>query len=289
MTRLVDHRIITADVAQEVDRLLRLQPVALLIQVGNELAKLPEVDDDRVASPSDVSARVQRQVLTSLHGEAADHLKRAVSDASDVDRMRGVVEKLNAELAHRTSELKRLEGLRVAQETELERFRRADRVKARVVGIDLADGRDRLSSMYATLDDDGKLTVERLETEQAERLDSVHAHAGRSPVPDVLRLTVREVRSGDLRTAYAIVWDHAKVDGGARIPFQHGEVKDHGWNGATMESLLLIVADRLRTFQAGPYPSNENLRALTAVETAIATLGERTRRLHASQPVDGGA
>jgi len=60
------------------------------------------------------------------------------------------------------------------------------------------------------------------------------------------------------------------------ILFQNGPIAENGVNGITQEVLLEIVADRLRSFQAGPYASRENAIALTHVETAQLWLHKRT-------------
>lgn len=60
------------------------------------------------------------------------------------------------------------------------------------------------------------------------------------------------------------------------IRFQNGPINENGVNGITQEVLLEIVADRLRSFQAGPYSSKENAVALTHVETAQLWLHKRT-------------
>lgn len=62
----------------------------------------------------------------------------------------------------------------------------------------------------------------------------------------------------------------------AVIMFQCGPINEHGVNGITQEALLAIVADRLRSFQAGPFSSRENAVALTHVETAMLWLHKRT-------------
>ena len=61
------------------------------------------------------------------------------------------------------------------------------------------------------------------------------------------------------------------------ILFQNGTIPETGVNGVTHEALLAIVADRLRSFQAGPYSCDENARALVHVESAQRALQERTR------------
>jgi hypothetical protein len=60
------------------------------------------------------------------------------------------------------------------------------------------------------------------------------------------------------------------------ILFQNGPINEAGINGLTQEVLLAIVADRLRSFQAGPYACRENALALTKIEEAQHWLHSRT-------------
>lgn len=60
------------------------------------------------------------------------------------------------------------------------------------------------------------------------------------------------------------------------IRFQNGPIAENGINGLTQEVLLAIVADRLRSFQAGQYACRENAVALTHIETAQLWLHKRT-------------
>lgn len=62
------------------------------------------------------------------------------------------------------------------------------------------------------------------------------------------------------------------------IIFQNGPVDGdgNGVNGITHEALLAIVADRLRSFQAGPYSCKANACALTHIEEAQHWLQQRT-------------
>jgi len=62
------------------------------------------------------------------------------------------------------------------------------------------------------------------------------------------------------------------------IVFQNGpiSVDGNGVNGVTHESLLAIVADRLRSFQKGPYSCKANACALTHIEEAQHWLQQRT-------------
>ena len=60
------------------------------------------------------------------------------------------------------------------------------------------------------------------------------------------------------------------------VVFQNGPINENGVNGITQEVLLAIVADRLRSFQAGPYACRENALALTKIEEAQHWLQQRT-------------
>lgn len=63
---------------------------------------------------------------------------------------------------------------------------------------------------------------------------------------------------------------------GMDIFFQNGPINEAGVNGVTQEVLLAIVADRLRSFQSGPYACRENALALTKIEEAQHWLHSRT-------------
>jgi hypothetical protein len=60
------------------------------------------------------------------------------------------------------------------------------------------------------------------------------------------------------------------------ILFQNGPIPENGTNGITHEVLLAIVADRLRSFQKGPYSCKANACALTHIEEAQHWLQQRT-------------
>jgi hypothetical protein len=64
----------------------------------------------------------------------------------------------------------------------------------------------------------------------------------------------------------------------AMVIFQNGPIPENGVNGVTQETLLAIVIDRLRAFQAGPFACQENADALASCEDALNLLQERTRR-----------
>lgn len=60
------------------------------------------------------------------------------------------------------------------------------------------------------------------------------------------------------------------------VLFQNGPINEAGVNGLTHEVLLAIVADRLRSFQQGPFASRYNALALTHIEDAQNWLNRRT-------------
>lgn len=63
----------------------------------------------------------------------------------------------------------------------------------------------------------------------------------------------------------------------ATVFFQNGPVKENGVNGCHQEDLLLIVADRLKSFQAGPFACEDNAEALGHIRAALECLGRRTK------------
>lgn len=63
---------------------------------------------------------------------------------------------------------------------------------------------------------------------------------------------------------------------GVNIIFQNGPINEVGVNGVTQEVLLAIVADRLRSFQKGPFSCKANACALTHIEEAQHWLQQRT-------------
>lgn len=70
--------------------------------------------------------------------------------------------------------------------------------------------------------------------------------------------------------------DYCRDETRATILFQNGPIAENGVNGLTHEVLLAIVADRLRSFQAGPYACKANACALTKIEEAQHWLQQRT-------------
>lgn len=62
-----------------------------------------------------------------------------------------------------------------------------------------------------------------------------------------------------------------------QLDFQNGAINEVGVNGLTHEALLAIVADRLKSFQAGPYAHKSNAEALHHIEQAQEWLQARTK------------
>jgi hypothetical protein len=106
-----------------------------------------------------------------------------------------------------------------------------------------------------------------------------------NPANDTLNITVTdEPGAGGANHAYLITgfctetnpscapanWDRNL------ILFQNGTIPENGVNGVTHEALLAIVADRLRSFQAGPFACKANAQALTHIEEAQHWLQQRT-------------
>lgn len=60
------------------------------------------------------------------------------------------------------------------------------------------------------------------------------------------------------------------------INFQNGPVKEHGVNGATSEALLAILIHRTKVLD-GNFPCDENKRAITYMENALALFEQRTK------------
>lgn len=97
-----------------------------------------------------------------------------------------------------------------------------------------------------------------------------------NPGNDILQVVVMdEPGQGGANHAY-------DVTGGEAVPthirFQNGpiNVDGNGVNGITHEVLLAIVADRLRSFQKGPYSCKANACALTHIEESLHWLQQRT-------------
>lgn len=97
-----------------------------------------------------------------------------------------------------------------------------------------------------------------------------------NPVNDLVEVTVMDAPgAGNASHVYDVVLPNGHV---TTIKFQNGPIAENGVNGLTQEILLEIVADRLRSFQAGPFACEENGNALGFVEEAMAVLHDRTKK-----------
>lgn len=96
-----------------------------------------------------------------------------------------------------------------------------------------------------------------------------------NPANDKIKITViDEPGAGGANHAYSMALPEGR--GVWNIDFQNGPINEAGVNGVTQEALLAIVADRLRSFQAGPFACRENALALTKIEEAQHWLHSRT-------------
>lgn len=64
--------------------------------------------------------------------------------------------------------------------------------------------------------------------------------------------------------------------GPLRVRFQIGGIAEQGANGVSNEALLVIVLDRLRSFQKGPFACRANGAAIEDIEYALSALESRT-------------
>ncbi|MDE4621722.1 hypothetical protein [Sinorhizobium meliloti] len=108
-----------------------------------------------------------------------------------------------------------------------------------------------------------------------------------NPANDRIEIrVVDQPGAGGANHEYDVVIDNGTTGQIARISFQNGPIAEAGVNGLTQEVLLAIVADRLRSFQAGQYACRENALALTKIEEAMHWLHSRTRA-RVSRGVEG--
>lgn len=96
-----------------------------------------------------------------------------------------------------------------------------------------------------------------------------------NPANDRLTITVTdEPGAGGANHVYQV---EGLDDGSVLLcEFQNGPINEAGVNGVTHEVMLAIVADRLRSFQSGPFSCKANACALTHIEEAMHWLQQRT-------------
>lgn len=99
-----------------------------------------------------------------------------------------------------------------------------------------------------------------------------------NPVNDKLAIRViDQPGAGGANHEYRIVTVDQPNNRHWHLSFQNGAIAEYGVNGVTQEALLAIVADRLESFQAGPFACLENLNALEHVRDAMTWLASRTK------------
>jgi hypothetical protein len=87
-----------------------------------------------------------------------------------------------------------------------------------------------------------------------------------------------EPGQGGANHEYVIAFDGENGKGvNCHVSFQNGPIKEYGVNGVTQETLLAVVIDRLRSFQAGPFACAANAMALHHTEAALELLQQRTK------------
>lgn len=86
-----------------------------------------------------------------------------------------------------------------------------------------------------------------------------------------------EITGFDTATNASLSSDSPEPKSKTIILFQNGPIGEKGVNGLTQEALLAIIADRLECFQAGPFASDLNAKALEHVNAAQEALLSRTR------------
>lgn len=60
------------------------------------------------------------------------------------------------------------------------------------------------------------------------------------------------------------------------LNFQDGPIPENGYNGLIDEALTVVLIDRLKHWQAGPYANEANARALLALEESMLWRVSRT-------------
>lgn len=95
---------------------------------------------------------------------------------------------------------------------------------------------------------------------------------------EALNITVLdEPGQGGACHVYEISANESQFEEPVVIGFQNGPIQEFGVNGISGEALIAINIDRLRSFQAGPYASDDNAQALYHLEQALLFLQKRTR------------
>ncbi len=98
---------------------------------------------------------------------------------------------------------------------------------------------------------------------------------------DAIRVFACDERGpGNANHEYLITLDDPStglISSSADINFQKGPLQEAGFNGVSNESVLAVVIDRLKGFQAGPFACRENAIALTKLQESLHWLHMRIR------------
>ena len=86
-----------------------------------------------------------------------------------------------------------------------------------------------------------------------------------------------EPGAGGAHTRYASLDIHTVNRVVSVLNFQHDTIPNVGVVGWTNECLLAVISDRLKAFQNGGFPCDENYEALVRVDQALHILEQRTR------------
>lgn len=89
----------------------------------------------------------------------------------------------------------------------------------------------------------------------------------------IISADARDPDAGNASHSYLLHRDGKPSCG--ELHFQHGPRGDDGLTGLTDAAVLAVVADRLDSFQAGPFACESNARALAHVRDAIDILRSR--------------
>jgi hypothetical protein len=129
--------------------------------------------------------------------------------------------------------------------------------------------------------DSFRITASNYERNQEKLVRIIDEHKV-NPVNDQLMVTAEDQPGpGGANHVYRVAFPFPSDQGTPRISpvdifFQYGPINEAGVNGLTQEVLLAIVADRLRSFQKGPFSCKANACALTHIEEAMHWLQQRT-------------
>jgi len=85
-----------------------------------------------------------------------------------------------------------------------------------------------------------------------------------------------DTEQGEMRLNPGHYYDVIAGEGITPIHFQNGPVKENGVNGVTSEALLAILIHRTKVLDSN-FPCEENKRAITHMENALALFEQRTK------------